>query len=244
MSLDALIIILVSLGVGVSGQLAYMFIVDHELVRSSKGRLKQIQLQLKQVKPNDPQFKPLYSELMAENSKIMKQSMKPTFVTIIPFLIVFLIMSSYFSYAPIGLAAPIHTTLAGSLSGELSSVGGCAVFQTQQAKNSTSLNVSSSKLPLSASTFIDSRNCLLSFSADKVTNTTNISGSIGSTSTKKYTVNGLSIELFPPVLVVATLPFSIPFIGSQLTWFWAYFIISLLSGLILNRILAHFKLIA
>ncbi|MCL4399601.1 EMC3/TMCO1 family protein [Candidatus Parvarchaeota archaeon] len=244
MLVDTIIIILVSLAVGISGQLAYMFIVDHELVRNSKIKIKQIQAQLKQIKPNDPQFKPVYSELMAENSKIMKQSMKPTFITIIPFLIVFLVMSSYFSYSPIGLGVPIHTTVAGYATGSLSSLSDCAVFQTAPGKNSTNINLTESKLPVSFSTFINSKTCSLSFTSNKITNSTNVSGVIGAVSPKKYSLNGISVELFPPTFVVAMLPFSIPFIGNQLTWFWAYFIISLVSGLVVNRILAHFKLIA
>ena len=104
MSLAALYVILIALGVGLAGQIAYLFIVDHEIVRNSKTRTKEIQAQIKelrkqvqanQIKADDPKFKELQTEMLKESGKMMKQTTKPTFVTLVPFLIVFFIMSAY-----------------------------------------------------------------------------------------------------------------------------------------------------
>ncbi len=83
---SALIVIIVSIIVGVAGQLSYLFIVDQEKLKLSKGKIRELQQKLKGLKYDDPNFKQLYNELMQENSKIMRESMKPTFITFIPFL--------------------------------------------------------------------------------------------------------------------------------------------------------------
>ena len=43
MNLETIAVILISIAVGASGQIAYLFIVDHEMVRTSKAKLKELQ---------------------------------------------------------------------------------------------------------------------------------------------------------------------------------------------------------
>jgi hypothetical protein len=40
------------------------------------------------------------------------------------------------------------------------------------------------------------------------------------------------------------MPFSLPLIGNKLNWYWAYLIITFVTSIALNRIFAHYKLIA
>ena len=148
MNLSDIIIIVVSIIVGASGQLAYLFIVDHEIVRASKQHIKELQGKMKGMKPDHPEFKPTYAEIMAENSKMMKQTMRPTFVTFVPFLIVFFIMSSFFSYAPITAGTTFSSTLSGSANATLIAQNSCLQFN---GSNNISLSSNSSSIPLETS---------------------------------------------------------------------------------------------
>jgi hypothetical protein len=239
MSIEGLLVILIAIAVGVSGQLAYLFIVDHEMVRVSKGKIKEFQQQLKALKPGDENFKPLYSQLMSENSKIMKQTMKPTFVTFVPFIIIFLIMSSFFSYIPMSVGSVIQTTISGPVNGTLIFSNGCITIN-----NSSDITLASKNLPLQMAATVNSGVCTMFLVQNGSKSNMSLSGLIGSTQTKTYNVNGVSLSFNPNPLIIANLPFSIPLIGNQINWFWAYLIFSLISSLTLNRVLLHYKLIA
>ena len=141
-SIDGLIVILIAIGVGISGQIAYLIIVDQEVVRASKGKIKELQKELKLVKPGEPRFKELYSQIMSENGRVMKQSMKPTFVTFVPFIIVFLVMSSFFSYVPIAQGTSIQSILSGPVNGTLSFTNNCLTLN-----DSSNLTLVSTNLP-------------------------------------------------------------------------------------------------
>ena len=65
MNIEIIAIILISIAVGASGQIAYLFIVDHEMVRNSKVKIKELQQKMKGMKPDHPEFKPTYSQLMS-----------------------------------------------------------------------------------------------------------------------------------------------------------------------------------
>ncbi len=238
-SLDGLFIILIAIGVGISGQLAYLFIVDQEIVRASKGKIKELQAELKLVKPGEPRFKEIYSQMMSENGKIMKQSLKPTFVTFVPFIIVFLLMSAFFSYVPVAQGAPIQSVLSGQINGTLSFTNNCMTLN-----NSSNLTLVSTKLPQTFPAVFNSATCTAIVSQNGKTYNASLSSMIGSTSEKTYTAGNLTLTLEPNALVVVNLPFSIPLIGNELTWFWTYLIITLITGITLNRILIHYKLVA
>lgn len=239
MLLESLFVVLIGIGVGVSGQIAYLLIVDHELVRNSKTKMKEIQKQLKLVKPGDPQFKELYSQLMAENSKVMKQSFKPTFVTFVPFIIVFLLMSSYFSYVPIATGSSVQAIISGQINGTLSFQSNCI-----QINKSSNLTLVSDKLPIELPAVVNSAQCVSFLSQAGIVRNVSINDLVGSTQEKTYQIGNSTLSFVPNPLVVVTLPFSIPLIGNQLSWFWTYLICSLVSSLTLNRILIRRKLIA
>ena len=239
MSIEGLLVILIAIAVGVSRQLAYLFIVDHEMVRVSKGKIKEFQQQLKALKPGDENFKLLYSQLMSENSQIRKQTMKPTFVTFVPFIIIFLIMSSFFSYIPMSVGSVIQTTISGPVNGTLIFSNGCITIN-----NSSDITLASKNLPLQMAATVNSGVCTMFLVQNGSKSNMSLSGLIGSTQTKTYNVNGVSLSFNPNPLIIANLPFSIPLIGNQINWFWAYLIFSLISSLTLNRVLLHYKLIA
>lgn len=240
MGYETLIIIVVSILVGISGQLAYLFVVDHEMMRTSKGRIKELQQQMKLIKPNDPNFKPLYKEIMAENSKLMKEQFKPTFITFIPFLVVFFIMSYLFNYAPVAVGVPVQMAISGHVNGTLSSATSCVSFNKSSSISLFS-NDSSINTPVS---FSGSGPCQLILSQNNVKYNTTLSGVIGATSIKSFKIDNVSVKVTPNIYVVTGMPFSIPIIGNKLNWFWTYFIITFISSIALNRVFAHYKLIA
>ncbi|MCL4400682.1 MAG: EMC3/TMCO1 family protein [Candidatus Parvarchaeota archaeon] len=239
MEITSLFVILIAIGVGASGQLAYLLIVDHEIVRNSKSRMKELQAELKQLKPDDPKFKEVYSQLMHENSKVMKQSMKPTFVTFVPFIIVFLLMSTFFSYTPIAVGSQVQSVLSGQVNGTITFQNNCVTIN-----DSANLTLLSSKLPTQLPATINSGTCTVFLSQNGKTYNASLVGLIGSNQEKTYSMGNASISFSPNPLVIATLPFSIPLIGNQLNWFWTYLIFSLITSLTLNRILIRYKLIA
>jgi hypothetical protein len=239
MTIEAIAVILISLAVGVSGQLAYLLLVDHEMVRNSKARIKELQRKMKGMKPEHPEFKPTYSELMGENSKIMKQSMKPTFITFVPFIIVFLLMSSYFTYAPVSVGSPISAVFSGTINGTLFSFNNCVVFN---GHNNISVFSNNTSLKLSANA-TKSGSCTIGLQTGGKTYNTSFS-LVGVSHIDTISLNSTKIEFVPNTFIVADLPFSIPLIGSKLNWYWAYFIISFMTSIVINRILVRLKLIA
>ncbi len=239
-SIDGLIVILIAIGVGISGQIAYLIIVDQEVVRASKGKIKELQKELKLVKPGEPRFKELYSQIMSENGRVMKQSMKPTFVTFVPFIIVFLVMSSFFSYVPIAQGTSIQSILSGPVNGTLSFTNNCLTLN-----DSSNLTLVSTNLPQDFPAVLHSSTCTAVLLQNGKTYNTSLSSIIGSTSEKtSYSLGNLSLTLEANPLVIVTLPFSIPLIGNELTWFWTYLIITLITSITLNRIFIHYKLVA
>ncbi|MCL4362011.1 MAG: EMC3/TMCO1 family protein [Candidatus Parvarchaeota archaeon] len=239
MNIDVIAVILISIAVGASGQIAYLFIVDHEMVRTSKARIKELQQKMKGMKPDHPEFKPTYSELMAENSKIMKQSMKPTFITFVPFLIVFLLMSSYFSYVPVAIGSPIAATFSGNINGTLFSANNCITFN---GHNNVSIFSNDTSLKMTAN-ITKSGTCTLFLSTNgKVYN--NSFSLVGKSKVQTINLNSSKVEFIPDTFIITKLPFSLPLIGNELNWYWAYLIITFITSITLNRILIHFKLIA
>ncbi len=236
MIIQAWIVIILGVLVGLMGQIAYLIIVDHEKVRSSKSNIKDLQNKIKSTPQNDPKFKELQAQLIRENANIMRQTMKPTYATFIPFLIIFILVEMYLSYVPITIGVPFNSQVSGNFSGVINSscfIVNNKLYQNISIKNGMTFN-----------TELLNNNCIVSFvSSGKVSNL-NLSGVVGSSQPKDFKVDNISLTLIPNPVVIATMPFNIPIIGNQLNWFWTYLLVSLITGLIVNRILLHFKLIA
>lgn len=239
MSIDAILVILIGIIVGVSGQVAYLFLIDHEMMKSSKGKVKELQQQMKQFQPGSEEFKKVYSELMAENSRMMKQSFKPTYVTFVPFIIIFLVMSSYLSAIPTGVGSNVQMVLSGAVNGTISFSSNCITLD-----NSSNITVSSSNLPQSFTAQINSATCTAFLAQGSTIYNTSITGLVGSHSKKSYTLGDTTLKFSPNPVIITTLPFSIPFIGSKITWFWGYVFFSFIASIILNRVFKHYKMIS
>jgi hypothetical protein len=95
----------------------------------------------------------------------------------------------------------------------------------------------------SFSSVVSSSDCNVMLLTSNRTYNVSLTGLIGSRSPKVYTLGPAKLSFTPDTLVITSLPFSIPLIGNQLNWFWTYFILSLVSSLVLRQILVHYKLI-
>ncbi|EEZ92676.1 MAG: hypothetical protein BJBARM4_0726 [Candidatus Parvarchaeum acidiphilum ARMAN-4] len=239
MNIDVIAVILISIAVGASGQIAYLFIVDHEMIRNSKVKIKELQQKMKGMKPDHPEFKPTYSQLMSENSRIMKQSMKPTFITFVPFLVIFLLMSSYFSYAPVMLGTPITATFSGNINGSLFSANNCVTFN---GHDNVSIFSNETSLSMKANATKSGSCTLFLLTNGKLYN--NSFSLVGNSKVQTIPLNSSKVEFVPNPFIVTKLPFSLPLIGNQLNWYWAYLIITFVTSITLNRVFSHFKLIA
>lgn len=69
--------------------LAHKFLTDQNSLKSLKARQKEIQKKLKGEK-DAKVLRDLNSEMMSITGKMFKASMKPMFITLIPFLILFI----------------------------------------------------------------------------------------------------------------------------------------------------------
>ncbi len=241
MNLSDIIIILVSIAVGVSGQLAYLLVVDHELVRGSKQKIKDLQAKLKGVAPGTIEYKTHMAEIMAENSRMFKQTMRPTFITFVPFLIVFIVMSSFFSYTPITAGTQFSSTLSGSVNATLFAQNSCMQFN-----GSNNMSVFSNQSSIQVNSVAgSSKTCIVQVAFANGTNTKiNVTPLVGLNKPATFSSSGFAIKVVPDTLVVTTLPFSIPIIGNKLTWFWTYILLSFVCSITLNRLLVHYKLVA
>ncbi|MCW1301997.1 MAG: EMC3/TMCO1 family protein [Candidatus Parvarchaeota archaeon] len=234
---EAWVVVILGIVVGVSGQLAYLFLVDQNLVRDLKIKMRELQIQLKGKSRTDPDYMELQSQLLKHNATMMKHTMKPTYVTFIPFLIVFLILEFYVSTVPIAIGQTIPLSVAGTFNGSLFSSNNC--LKLNNGYNTTMHIVKSEDF----NSIVNSNDCAVTLLTANKSYNVSLAGLIGSGSVKTYTLGPAKLSFTPQPLVFFYLPFSIPFIGNQLNWFWIYFILTLVSSIVLRQILVHYKLI-
>ena len=237
MLLEAWVVIIMGIVVGVAGQLSYLFLVDQNLIKDLKIKMKELQVQLKGKSRTDPDYMELQNQLLRHNATMMKHTMKPTYVTFVPFLIIFLLLEFYVSTVPVAIGQSLPLSISGTFNGSISSLSNC--IKLNGGYNATMRIVKSE----SFSSVVSSSDCNVMLSTSNRTYNVSLTGLIGSRSSKVYTLGPAKLSFTPDTLVITSLPFSIPFIGNQLNWFWTYFILSLVSSLVLRQILVHYKLI-
>ena len=68
---------------------AYKYLTDQEVMKSLKAELKEIQKEIKEAKNDTAKMMELNKRSMEKNMQYMMKSFKPTFITLIPILIIF-----------------------------------------------------------------------------------------------------------------------------------------------------------
>ncbi len=91
-------IVVVSLLVSMISTVVTKYTTDQSLLKSVKDRQKEIQKELKEKKysPSDKRYLELQNELLSLTGKMFKNSFKPLFITMIPFLLLFYWLRSIF----------------------------------------------------------------------------------------------------------------------------------------------------
>ncbi|MBR9675787.1 DUF106 domain-containing protein [Candidatus Woesearchaeota archaeon] len=79
----------------------YKLVTDQEVMRTLKADLKAFQAEMKKFKDNPTKVLEVQKKAMEKNMQYMTHSLKPTFFTLIPILIIFGWLSSHLAYHPI-----------------------------------------------------------------------------------------------------------------------------------------------
>ena len=69
--------------------LVYKWMTNQTLMKEMKAEIKELQKKMKDNKENPDKMMAAQKELMSKNAQLMKHSMKPTLVTLLPLLLIF-----------------------------------------------------------------------------------------------------------------------------------------------------------
>ncbi len=94
-------VLLISFAVSLLITVVYKFVTDQNLMKQLKDEMKELQKEMKELK-NDPQkAMEVQKKAMERNFKYMGHSLKPTFITFIPIIIIFGWLNGHMGYQPI-----------------------------------------------------------------------------------------------------------------------------------------------
>ena len=85
-------IALVSAGVSIVSQTVHILMVNQDYVEHARKEIKEMSKKIRELTPGSKEYKKLFDEQMKINMKLTKQTMKPSMVTIIPFILIFSIL--------------------------------------------------------------------------------------------------------------------------------------------------------
>lgn len=94
-------IFVLALFVSVLITLVYKYMTNQQMMKEMKEKQKEAQNKIKELKDKPEEMMRMQKEMMKQNFEYMKHSFKPTFITMIPVLLIFGWMAAYFSYEPI-----------------------------------------------------------------------------------------------------------------------------------------------
>lgn len=77
--------------------LAYKFFTDQKLMKELKDELKALQNEMKELKEHPEKVMELQKKAFEKNMKYMMQSLKPTLITMLPILLIFGWLRSYYT---------------------------------------------------------------------------------------------------------------------------------------------------
>jgi uncharacterized membrane protein (DUF106 family) len=218
-------ILLISLFLSLVSLLLTKYLTNQKLMKQHRIEMKELQKSVRELTKAGKQESAmsLQKEMMDKNMLIMKESFKPMLITIIPFLLIFGWLYANFSYLPIDADVPFDVT---------------AVL----AESADVTLVALPELLISNST------------QDGKETTWTVSGPVGEY-TLQYTANNITVDqdliigetYATPDAAYSTKPFKRTLIGNEklnvsilgfdMTWFWAYFIFSMIFSLSLRKLL-------
>lgn len=81
--------IMVALLTSTLSQLSFKIFTDNTFLKDSQKEMKKMQKRLLKMNPEDEEYMKLQNQLLDLNMQVMTHSLKPTLLTMIPFLIIF-----------------------------------------------------------------------------------------------------------------------------------------------------------
>lgn len=90
--------------------LAYKLFTNQAEMKRLKEEQKEFQQKMKEVRSNPEEMMKIQKEAMSKNMEYMKQSLKPTFITMLPVILIFGWMSSHLMFEPIYPTEPFSVT--------------------------------------------------------------------------------------------------------------------------------------
>ncbi len=89
-------IIGISAALALGSTLVYKYATDQNLMKAMREEIKKIQAEMKENKSNPQKIAELQSKAMPLNMKLMSQSFKPMILTIVPFIIIFMLLGKIY----------------------------------------------------------------------------------------------------------------------------------------------------
>ncbi len=86
--------LLISFVTSLISQAAFAFFTDKEFMKNVQAEMKSLQKELLKMNPAEPSYLEKQNRLLDINMQLMTHTMKPTMVTMIPFLLIFLYAKS------------------------------------------------------------------------------------------------------------------------------------------------------
>jgi uncharacterized membrane protein (DUF106 family) len=94
-------IIGISAALALGSTLVYKYATDQNLMKSLREEITKLQNEMKAHKSDPQKLAEIQSKLMPLNVKLMSQSMKPTLLTLIPFILIFVFLGKIYGNAVI-----------------------------------------------------------------------------------------------------------------------------------------------
>jgi uncharacterized membrane protein (DUF106 family) len=89
-------IIGISAALALGSTLVYKYVTDQGLMKSMREEIKKLQAEMKLHRSDPQKLAELQSKLMPLNMKMMSQSFKPMLITIVPFIIIFMLLGKIY----------------------------------------------------------------------------------------------------------------------------------------------------
>jgi len=89
----------------------YKIFTDQHQMKALKDEMKRMQNDIRKYKDNTAKMLEVQSAMMSKNMDYMKQSFKPTLITMVPILIILAWMTGHLAYDPIHSNIPVNVTV-------------------------------------------------------------------------------------------------------------------------------------
>ncbi len=93
-------------------QIIFAFFTDKEFIKDSRKEIKKLQKKLKKMDPSEEKYLEEQSKMLDINMQLMTHTMKPTMITMLPFLGIFIYVRSVIPKGPL-VTLPLSIPLIG-----------------------------------------------------------------------------------------------------------------------------------